>query len=172
MAKTKTEAANEDWTGTIFANNWILTKKLNGKQSIEYGCSGNNAHYLATNQNCGVDNIPMERSSLKRIIEDKVPVLFKCKNCINGSKKENGTCDYLNKKNNTKKINKTPNRQQEIKIGDIINNQFEVINTITSGNTLDHHCRAKVKCIKCGTILPKEYRFDVLRDGLISHICK
>lgn len=158
---SKASAAVEDWTGLIFANGWVIDKKLSCAEyrKIYLEQTGDatkiikNAHYLCRNEHCGISTY-IERTVIQRALRNGTACLSKCKGC--SGKKEN--CHY-SIQCREKNLTKIPDRSEKIKIGDIYG-FWKVIDIITSEDNSDHQCRAKCKCILCEEI--KLIRYDTL----------
>ena len=168
------EADLENWSGQFFANNWEVIEKYNCSEyrkiyqdkTKDMNKKIKNVHYLVKNHNCKIETY-MERTTIGRAIENKTPVMSKCRGCINGSRYLNNDC-YYSKMCRIKPLYKTPNRTSQVEIGKTYGN-FKVLSIKSSENYSDHQCRAKVKCIHCGA--EQERRFDTLINCTISCDC-
>ena len=167
-------ADKEDWSGIVFANGWMILEKFNCaeyKKIYEENTGDTtkqikNSHYSCINNNCGVFTY-MERTTIKRAIDNKTPVMKLCAGCKNNSLFGTEQCHYGTICRN-KPLYKTPERNKKVEIGKIYGN-FKVLDILPSGNYSDHQCRAKVKCIHCGT--EQERRFDALLNCQIACDC-
>lgn len=164
-----TEAAKENWVGVIFANNWQIKEK--------YSCSEyknlladigvldkqiKNAHYRVFNLSCGVETF-MERTTIKRNIDNKTTCLSKCRGC-NGDKE---SCYYKTQLRD-KKLTKTPNRNEKFKLNSIFG-IWKLLDIKPSENYSDHQKRVVCQCQLCNTI--KEFRYDCFENESASCRC-
>lgn len=168
---SKAAATKEDWTGIKFANGWVIDKKLNCAEyrKVYAELTGQttinkNAHYLCHNENCGIETY-IERTVIKRALENETPCMSKCKGCVNGSKAAD--CHYSTMAR-VKPLTKTPDRSAKVEVGKTYGN-FKVKSISPSSNYSDHQCRAVVECIHCGGV--QERRFDTLLNCEISCEC-
>lgn len=172
---TKTQATQESWVGTTFANNWEILEKYSCAEyrNIYQEVTGDttkqikNVHYKVKNKDCGIETY-MERTTIGRAINDERTVMSKCKGCVNGSKLTENTCYYA-EQCRIKNLGKIPNRTPKIQIGEIYG-LFKVLSIRPSENYPDHQCRADVQCIDCGKI-QTECRFDNILEGTLSCKC-
>lgn len=165
------KAAAEDWTGKKFANGWVIDKKLNCAEyrKIYTELTGEttvnkNAHYLCHNEICGIETY-IERTVIKRALENNTPCMTKCRGCVDGSKAE--SCHYSTMAR-VKPLTKIPDRSTKVKVGKQYGN-FKVLSIQSSGHYSDHQRRATVECIHCGHI--QDCRFDTLMEGKVSCEC-
>lgn len=174
MNNNRINATHEDWTGLTFGNNWKILKKYNCAEyrTLYIEATGDNtkriknAHYLVENQTCGVKTY-MERTVIERALNNKTPIMSKCKGCNNCSKINNHTCYYAEQFRN-KPLYKVPERTPKIEVGKIYGN-FYVKSVKPSGNYNDHQCRAIIKCRWCGA--EQEGRFNNIFNCQIACNC-
>lgn len=159
----KSEAIKENWTGQVFANNWLIQDKLSCaeyrkiyiEQTGDTSKQIKNTHYLCYNQDCGVSTY-IERTVIQRALNSNTSCLTKCKGCNNGDKK--GKCHY-SIQCREKNLTKTPDRTSKVEIGTIYG-VWKVKQIISSGNFSDHQMRVVCDCTLCG--VEKTLRLDHL----------
>lgn len=166
---SRADAAQDSWVGYTFANDWVIDKKytcaeyrklykeMTGEESLT-----KNAHYLCHNELCGVETY-MERTVIKRAMDNDTQVMSKCRGCTGLSEK----CHYATKVR-VKRLTKTPDRSSKIQVGETYG-LFTVKEVKPSGNYSDHQCRALVECILCGA--EQESRFDTILENTLNCDC-
>ena len=166
----KLDAAQENWTGKIFANDWVVLEKLNCseyralyKKFTGLDAKIKNAHYKCENQKCGIETY-MERTTIQRAMNSGRSCMSKCQGCDGNP----SNCHYeiaVRKKN----LTKIPDREQKIQAGKTYGN-FYVESILPSGNYSDHQCRANVKCVHCGAKI-EEVRWSSILEGTLACEC-
>lgn len=163
---------NETWTDIIFANNWLIREKYNCAEYRQLlqdnGITDKqvkNTHYRVINLKCGIETF-MERTTIKRNMDNGTSCLSKCRGCKAGEKKDN-SCYYQTALRD-KKLTKIPERDEKVKVGDVVGT-WVLLEIKPSVNYSDHQRRVICQCLKCKEI--KEVRYDGFFENTIACDC-